>query len=42
MAETVESPGMGNSVVLVGHQYLLDRPEVDTRSFSQKQMQIKT
>ncbi len=42
MAETVESPGTGNSVVLVSHHYLLDRLEVDTCSFSQKRMQIKT
>jgi hypothetical protein len=42
VAETVESPGTANSVVLVSHHYLLDRPEVARRSFSQKQMQIKT
>ena len=42
MAEAVESPSTGNPVVLVSHHYLLDGPEVARRSFSQKQMQLKT
>ncbi len=42
MAETVESPGTGNSVVLVSHHYLLDRSKVARRSFSHKQMQKMT
>ena len=42
MAEAVESPGTGKPVVLDSHLYLLDRPEVAQRLFSQKQMQIKT
>ena len=42
MAEAVESSGTGNPVVLVSHHYLLDGPEVARRSFSQKQMQLKT